>query len=89
MHQRGVSVHLGDDIYAKVNPATGDIVGFHIEAWARKFAPAHPDIQAVWNKMKLHSEPETGWNELLRMLALWLIFGFKSDQRMLPTPQPV
>lgn len=35
---RAVSVLVGDDIYLKVNPKTGDIVGFHIEAWERKFA---------------------------------------------------
>jgi hypothetical protein len=86
---RAVSVCFGDDIYLKVNPLTNDIVGLHIEAWERKFVPAHPDIQAVWDKVKPHAKPEASWHQLLRMLALWLIFGLKEDHRVLSLPQPV
>src|SRR4029434_2101320 len=49
---RAVSVHVGDDAYVKVNPANGDILGFHVEAWERKFTPAHPEIRAVWDEIK-------------------------------------
>jgi hypothetical protein len=85
---RAVSVHMGDDTYLKVNPASGDIVGFHIEAWEHSFLPAHPELQSVWNKLQLNAAPEPDWSYLLRMLALWIIFIFKSDLPSIPTPQP-
>jgi len=85
---RAVSVHLGNDTYLKVDPKSGDIVGFHIEAWERNFTPAHPEIQSVWGQMKPYREPALDWNHLLRMLALWVIFVFKSDQALNQTLQP-
>lgn len=85
---RAISVHLGDDTYLKVNPANGDIVGFHVEAWEHSFLPAHPELQSVWNKLQPDAPPEPDWNFLLRMLALWIIFIFKSDLPSIPTPQP-
>lgn len=86
---RAVSVCFGDNTYLKVHPVTHDIVGLHIEAWEHKFVPAHPDIQAVWEKMKPYAKPEVSWHQLLRMLALWLIFGLKAERSVLPSPQPV
>lgn len=86
---RAVSVHMGNDIYLKVDPRSGDVVGFHIEAWARNFVPEHPEVQSVWNKMQPDLEPAFDWNHLLRMLALWVIFIFKSDHTLDLTPQPV
>jgi hypothetical protein len=85
---RAISVHLGDDAYVKVNPANGDIVGFHVEGWEHRFLPAHPQLQSVWTKLQSKADPEPDWNYLLRMLALWIIFLFKSNSSLTPTPQP-
>ena len=85
---RAVSVHMGNDTYLKVDPKSGDIVGFHIEAWERNFTVAHPEIQSVWDQMKPDRESVFDWNHLLRMLALWVIFVFKSDQAFSQTLQP-
>jgi hypothetical protein len=84
---QAVSVYLGDDTYLKVNPANGDIVGFHVEAWEQSFLPAHPELQVVWNKLQSSAASEPDWNYLLRMLALWIIFIFKSDHALTPTRQ--
>jgi uncharacterized protein YuzE len=86
---RAISVHVGNDTYLKVDPKSGDVVGFHIEAWTRNFVPEHPEVQSVWNKMQPDLEPAFDWNHLLRMLALWVIFIFKSDHTLDLTPQPV
>lgn len=86
---RAVSVHMGNNTYLKVNPKSGDVVGFHIEAWAQDFVPAHPEIQTVWNKLQPKFEPAFDWNHLLRILALWVIFIFKSDHTLALKPQPV
>jgi len=83
---RAVSVEQGDDTYMKVNPANGQIVGFHVEAWARKFLPAHPDLQAVWCKMQPDQATTPDWSQVFRMLALWLIFIFKAENIASPTP---
>lgn len=85
---RAVSVLVGDDIYLKVNPKTGDIVGFHIEAWERKFTPAHPEVHAIWHKLQPVSELALDWNYLLRMLALWVVFMLKTDASLSATSQP-
>jgi uncharacterized protein YuzE len=85
---RAVSVLVGDDIYLKVNPKTADIVGFHIEAWERKFAPAHPEVNSIWRRLQPVSEPALDWNDLLRMLALWVVFLLKDDVSFSATPQP-
>ena len=83
---RAVSVYLGDDTYVKVNPKTNDIVGFHIEAWERKFIPAHPEMDSVWRRLQPASEPALDWNHLLRILALWVVFLLKSDAAASPQP---
>jgi uncharacterized protein YuzE len=85
---RAISVLVGDDIYLKVNPKTGDIVGFHIEVWERKFTPAHPEVHSIWRRLQPISEPALDWNYLLRMLALWVVFMLKSDASLSATPQP-
>ena len=85
---RAVSVHIGNDAYIKVNPKTGDIVGFHIEAWERNFTPIHPEIQSIWRRLQPVSEPTLDWNYLLRMLALWVVFILKTDASLSATPQP-
>ena len=76
---RALSVLLDDDTYVKINPKTGEIVGFHIEAWERQFVPAHPDIQMSWNKLDPSASAEPEWSHIFHMLALWLIFLFKAD----------
>lgn len=82
-----ISVHVEDDTYLKVNPATGNIVGFHVEAWAQHFLPSHPELQAVWQKLQPIVDTTPGWTTVLRMLALWMIFGFKADHFLQPSPQ--
>lgn len=76
---RAVSVLLDEDTYAKVDPQTGEIAGFHIEAWERHFVPRHPDIQLSWEKISSHTSTEAEWSHILHMLALWLVFVFKTD----------
>jgi uncharacterized protein YuzE len=85
---RAVSVYIGNDTYVKVNPKTGEIVGFHIEAWERNFTPVHPEIHSIWRRLYPVSEPALDWNYLLRMLALWVVFMLKSDASLSATPQP-
>ncbi len=65
-----LSVEVEPDIYLKVDPATGDIVGFHVEKWERGFLPTHPDLQTVWQTVEKRSEPDPAWNPLLRIVAL-------------------
>ncbi len=77
--ERATSVHVDEKTYLKVNRTTGNIVGFHIEAWEQRFVPSHPELQSIWTKLKPWSEPEPERNYLLRMLALWTIFVYKSD----------
>lgn len=85
--ERAVSMELDSDAYLKINPATGDIVGFHIEAWQQGFLPAHADLQEAWRKLKpITATPD--WDYLLRMVALWLIFLLKSAYFVEATPQP-
>jgi len=76
---RAVSVLLDEDTYVKVDPNRGEIVGFHIEAWARQFVPNHPNIQSSWNKIAPHAENEPAWHHIFQMMALWLVFLFKND----------
>lgn len=83
-----ISVYVDDDTYIKVNPATGDIVGFHVEAWEQHFLPSHPELQAVWQKLQPVADATPDWTTLLRMLALWIIFLFKSDCFLQPVLQP-
>lgn len=83
-----ISVYVDDDTYIKVNPATGDIVGFHVEAWEQHFLPSHPELQAVWQKLQPVADATPDWTTLLRMLALWIIFLFKSDYFLQPVLQP-
>lgn len=83
-----ISVHVEDDIYLKVDSAAGNIVGFHVEAWAQNFLPSHPELQAVWQKLQLVVDATPGWTTVLRMLALWMIFVFKSDHVLQSAPQP-
>jgi len=83
-----VSVHVDDDTYLKVNPTTGDIVGFHVEAWERGFLPAHPELQALWQKLQPVVETTPDWTTYLRMLALWIIFLLKADHFLQPSLQP-
>ena len=85
---RSVSVLVGDDIYLKLNPKTGDIVGFHIEAWEHKFVPAHPAVHSIWRKLQPIAESAVDWNYLLRMLALWVVFLIKSNVSSPAMPQP-
>lgn len=85
---RAVSVLVSDDVYLKVNPKTGDIVGFHIEAWERKFAPAHPEVNSIWHRLQPIAEPALDWHYLLRMLALWVVFMLKADVALPTTLQP-
>ena len=81
---RAVSVHVGDDAYVKVNPANGDIVGFHIEAWEGKFTPAHPEMRAVWDEMKLELGSVPDWRALLRTLTVWYMSILESHQTAVP-----
>lgn len=74
-----VSVLMEDDTYLKVDPTTGDIVGFHVEAWERGFLPTHPELQALWQKLQPVVETTPDWTMYLRMLALWIIFLLKAD----------
>lgn len=83
-----VSVHVDDDTYIKVNPTTGDIVGFHVEAWERGFLPTHPELQALWQKLQPVVETTPDWTMYLRMLALWIIFLLKADHLFQPSLQP-
>lgn len=83
-----VSVYVDDDTYIKVNPTTGDIVGFHVEAWTQNFLPAHPELQAVWQKLQPVADTTPDWTTVLRMVALWIIFVFKSDHFLRPVLQP-
>lgn len=76
---RAVSVLLEDDTYVKVDPSSGEIVGFHIEAWERQFVPEHPDIQSSWNKIASRTTDQSEWSHILHMMALWLIVLFKTD----------
>jgi uncharacterized protein YuzE len=85
---RAVSVSIGNDSYVKVNPKTGDVVGFHIETWERKFVSAHPEIDSIWRRLQATSEATVEWGHLLRMLALWLVFMLKSDVLVSTMPQP-
>ncbi|MEZ4864596.1 MAG: DUF2283 domain-containing protein [Caldilineaceae bacterium] len=80
-----VSVPVEDDTYLKVNPATGDIVGLHVEAWEQHFLPTHPQFQAAWQKLQSIADATPDWNTLLRMVALWLIFLLKTDHFMKST----
>ena len=82
-----ISVALDRDTYLKVNPTTGDIVGFHVERWQRAFLPEHADLQEMWDKL-IPRSVETHWPALLRILALWLIFMLKSAYFVPPSPQP-
>lgn len=83
-----VSVLMEDDTYLKVNPTTGDIVGFHVEAWERGFLPTHPELQALWQKLQPVVETTPDWTTYLRMLALWIIFLLKADHFLQPSLQP-
>lgn len=83
-----VSVLMEDDTYLKVNPTTGDIVGFHLEAWERRFLPTHPELQALWQKLQPVVETTPDWTTYLRMLALWIIFLLKADHFLQPSLQP-
>ena len=76
---RAVSVLLEDDTYVKVDPSSGEIVGFHVEAWERQLVPEHPDIQSSWNKIAPRTAEQSEWNHILHMMALWLIVLFKTD----------
>lgn len=83
-----ISVQVEDDTYLKVNPTTGDIVGFHVEAWEQRFLPTHPELQALWQKLQPVVDTTPNWTTLWRMLALWIIFVFKSDHFLQPSLQP-
>ena len=83
-----VSVLMEDDTYLKVNPTTGDIVGFHVEAWERGFLPTHPELQGLWQKLQPVVETTPDWTTYLRMLALWIIFLLKADHFLQPSLQP-
>lgn len=76
---RAVSILLDGDTYVKVDPKTGAVVGFHIEAWERQFIPEHPDIQSSWNMIESRAADEAEWSHILHMIALWLVFVFKAD----------
>ena len=62
--------------------------GFHIEAWERKFAPAHPEVNSIWHRLQPIAEPALDWHYLLRMLALWVVFMLKADVSLPATLQP-
>ncbi|MCB0083428.1 MAG: DUF2283 domain-containing protein [Caldilineaceae bacterium] len=75
-----VSVEVEPDTYLKIDPATRNIVGFHVEGWEQKFLPAHADLRAVWQSTKRGSQSDSAWNQFLRMVALWMIFLLKSER---------
>ena len=82
-----VSVYVDDNIYLMVDPQSRNVVGFHVEAWERKFVPAHADIQAIWPEIKRSLSSEIRWSHLLRMLALWTIFTVKAGNRNMSVPE--
>lgn len=86
--QPAVSVYASDNIYVMVDPATRNVVGFHVEKWERKFVPAHADIAAVWTLSKQALATEQNWRYLLKMLALWTIFTLKTSTGTSPVLQP-
>jgi hypothetical protein len=86
--QPAVSVYVDDNIYLMVDPQSRNVVGFHVEAWERKFVPAHSDVQAIWPEIKRSLSSEVSWNHLLRMLALWTIFIVTSGNGYAPIPEP-
>jgi uncharacterized protein YuzE len=83
-----ISVAVEDDTYLKVDPTTGNVVGFHVEAWSQRFLPNHPELQMAWQQMEKHAEPNPGLRSLLRMIALWVIFILKSDNVLSSPLQP-
>lgn len=76
---RAVSVLLDEDTYAKVDPLTGEIVGFHVEGWERQFVPEYPTIRSSWNRLTPRLSNDAEWRHTLNMIALWLVFVFTSN----------
>lgn len=81
---RGVHVWLEDDVYVIVDPTTHHMVGRYVEAWEHSFVPAHPDIEQMWQEVKSTIAPETGWSQILRAIALWIVMLFWQAQSNSP-----
>jgi hypothetical protein len=73
---RCASVYVDDNIYALADPATGDIVGFQVDAWERSFLPRHPDLQLVWPQIKKTIAPDEGWSEQLKVYLMFTALVF-------------
>ena len=74
----GVHVLLDDNLYVIVDPDTHRAVGLYVESFEKAFVPAHQELQAVWSDVKQTIEPQEGWSQLLRILALWVALLFST-----------
>lgn len=72
----GMHVYVNDDVYVIVD-RDSQVVGYFVEAWERRFLPAHDELRTLWDEVRPSIPAEVGWSVLLRMLALWLVVLFE------------
>lgn len=70
--QPGMNVYLGDGLYIIVSPEN-EAIGFYVETWEKYFVPAHKEFRETWQDVKQSIRPDSGWSELLRMAAFFLV----------------
>jgi uncharacterized protein YuzE len=46
----GTSIDLEGEAWLRMDPRTGEILGFEIEDFERVFLPRHPDIASAWHE---------------------------------------
>lgn len=69
----GVNVWLLDNQYVVVDPDTRKIIGFYIEAFESEYVQSSDELRESWIPVKESLSPQEGWNQLLRVLAFWMI----------------
>ncbi len=84
----GLHVYMDDDTYVIVDGESHP-VGFYIEAWERRFVPAHPELRDAWAQISPSVPVEAGWSMLLRLLALWIVMLLGHGEDSDPPVPPI
>ena len=73
------SVDLDEDVWLRVDLATGEIVGFEIDDFELVFLKKHPELAAPWHEIR----PKAPTEKMALVLAIFLEF-----LRSLASPHP-
>jgi uncharacterized protein YuzE len=84
-----LSVDVDGELWVRVDPANGEVVGFEIEDFERAFLVRHPDIAASWRQARRKSGQSAEWRDWLETFLTFIRRQFAdrvAGQQALPNP---